>query len=274
MHPDMLFGPRLLTLLALTAVAAAVPTAPALAKGDHDGMPSGWEKRHHLSVRVNDAAKDPDRDGLSNFGEYRSHTDPRRRDSDRDRRTDGREDYDRDKLGNTQEIKTGNDPGDADSDDDGIKDGRENAGRITAVNSGVVTIALAAGGNLTARLGPDLFCATASATPWSDAPAPLAEDHGDGGDTPDPGEDGDSDDLPADDPPADDWQSDDAPAGAAQVNEDADFGDDAPDDGVLDPDAIACASALKVKAVVHEAEVMSTSDGLVLVTIDLLAKHR
>jgi hypothetical protein len=241
-----------------------------MAKSDHDGMPDRWEKRHHLNVRVNDGARDADHDGLSNYGEYRSHTDPRRRDSDRDHRSDGREDYDRDKLGNTQEIKTGNDPGDADSDDDGIKDGRENAGRITAVGGGSVKILLAVGGNLSARLGPDLFCATASATPWSDStsPAPVAGGDGEGGDVPDPGEDGDSDGAPADDSPADD-----VPADAAGLDDVPDPGDDAPDDGVLDPEAMTCASTLKVGAVVHEAEVRLTGDGVVLDSIDLLAKH-
>jgi hypothetical protein len=261
-------SPRIFSTLLLGVALALVPAAGAMAKTDGDGMPSKWEKRHHLSVRINDAAKDPDKDGLSNFGEYRSHTDPRRRDSDRDHRSDGREDFDRDKLRNTQEIKTGNDPGDSDSDDDGIKDGRENAGRITAAGAGSVTIALAVGGTLSARLGPDLFCAAASATPWSDAPAPAAGGD-EAGDVPDPGEDDESDDLPGDN-----WAGDDAaPAEAAQADEDADPSDDAPDDGVLDPDAMACASALKVGAGVHEAEVMSTSDGLVLVTIDLLQQH-
>jgi hypothetical protein len=258
----MLPSLRLLTTFALTAVAATVPAAAALASSDHDGLPDRWEKRHHLNLRVNDSARDTDHDGLSNYGEYRSHTDPRRRDSDRDHRGDGREDHDRDGLRNTQEIKTGNDPGDADSDDDGVKDGRENAGRITAVGGGSVTILLAAGGKLTARLGPDLLCATASDKPWSEAP-PAVADGDEDADVPEPGED---DDFDAPD--------DDAPAQAASLDEDSDPGDDAPDDGVLDPDAMVCASALKVGAVVHEAEVMLTGDGLILVTIDLVEEHR
>jgi hypothetical protein len=264
---DMLFSPRLLTLLALTAVAAAIPAAPALAKGDHDGLPDSWEKRHHLNLRIDDAARDKDRDGLSNYGEYRSHTNPRKRDSDRDHRGDGREDRDRDKLRNTQEIKTGNDPGDADSDDDGIKDGRENAGRITAVSGGSVTILLATGGKLTARLGPELLCSTASATPSSEAPDSPAD--GEPGDVPDPGEDDDSGED-------DDFGGPDGgvAAHAAQVDEDADPGDDAPDDGTLDPEAELCASELKVGAIVHEAVVKLASGGLVLVEIELVEKRR
>lgn len=257
----MLPRPRLLTLLALTAV-AAVPASPALAK-DRDGMPDRWEKRHRLNVRINDAARDKDRDGLTNYGEYRSHTNPRKKDSDRDRRGDAREDYDRDKVPNRQEIKTGNDAGDSDSDDDSIRDGRENAGRITAVGFGSVQIMLSVGGNLTARLAPELSCATASATPWSD-PAPAFPDGDAGGDIPEAGEDGELED---------ELLGDDAAAEAAQVDEDADPIDDAaPDDGVLDPEAEFCAAALKKGAYVHEAEVLTSSDGAILVTIDLVKK--
>jgi hypothetical protein len=244
--------------LLLGVAFAAVPAAGAMAKSDHDGMPSRWEKRNHLSVRVNDAAKDPDKDGLSNFGEYRSHTDPRRRDSDRDRRADGREDFDRDKLRNAQEIKTGNDPGDADSDDDGIKDGRENAGQITAVTGGVVRIVLAAGGSLTARVGPQLACAAASATPWSE-PAPVLADSDEGGDIPETGEDDDIDDIP----------DEDAPAQAAALNEDA----GPADDGVLEPPDPACTTTLKPKAIVHEAVVVRTGEGVFLTEIELLEEH-
>ena len=256
---DMLPRRRLLTLLALTAV-AAVPASPALAK-DRDGMPDRWEKRHHLSVRVNDASRDKDRDGLSNYGEYRSHTNPRKKDTDRDRRGDAREDYDRDKVPNGQEIKTGNDAGDSDTDDDSIKDGRENAGRITAVGAGSVQIMLSVGGNLTAALAPELSCATASATPWSD-PAPAFPDGDAGADIPEEGEDGEDEPL-----------GEDAAAEVAQADEDADPIDDAPpSDGVIDPEAELCASALKKGAYVHEAEVLSSSDGAILVTIDLVKK--
>ena len=261
MHKYMLPRRRLLTTITLTVAFAALPAAGALAK-DRDGMPDRWEKRHHLNVRVNDAARDKDRDGLSNYGEYRSHTNPRKKDSDRDRRGDAREDYDRDKVPNRQEIKTGNDAGDSDSDDDSIRDGRENAGRITAVGGGSVQIMLSVGGNLTARLAPELSCATASATPWSE-PAPAFPDGDAGSDIPEAGEDGDPEDEPL---------GEDAAAEAAQVDEDADPIDDAPDDGVLDPEAELCASALKKGAYVHEAEVMSTSDGAILVTIDLVEK--
>ena len=247
---------------------AALPAASAMAKSDRDGMPDRWEKRHGLNVRINDATRDKDRDGLSNYGEYRSHTNPRKKDSDRDRRGDAREDFDRDKVPNRQEIKTGNDAGDSDSDDDSIKDGRENAGRITAVGGGSVQIMLAVGGNLSARLAPELSCATASATPWSD-PAPAFPLGDAGGDIPEDGEDGEDGDL------EDEPLGEDAAAEAAQVDEDADPIDDiAPDDGVLDPEAELCAAELKSGAYVHQAVVMSTSEGVVLVEIDVVSQRR
>ena len=133
-----------------------------------------------------------------------------------------------------------------------------------------MTILLAVGGNLSARLGPDLFCATASDKPhWSAGAGGTAS-----GDGPDGDEDGDG--APRarrgrrlrTRPMTTPWPI------AASLDEDSDPGDDAPDDGVLDPDAMVCASALKVGAVVHEAEVMLTGDGLVLVTIDLVEEHR
>src|SRR3954451_19257426 len=85
---------------------------------NHDGLPDRWERTHHLSLRLNQAKRDQDHDGLNNRGEYRA----------------------------------GFNPHDRDSDDDGIADGRENAGSITSFANGVLTVTLAKGGTLTAKV--------------------------------------------------------------------------------------------------------------------------
>src|SRR5262249_13840905 len=43
---------------------------------DNDGLPDAWENAHGLIVGVNDAALDPDQDGLNNLQEYLAGTDP------------------------------------------------------------------------------------------------------------------------------------------------------------------------------------------------------
>jgi len=43
---------------------------------DGDGMPDAFETRYGFNVSSNDAAGDADGDGMSNYGEYRSNTDP------------------------------------------------------------------------------------------------------------------------------------------------------------------------------------------------------
>jgi hypothetical protein len=86
-------------------VALALPaSAPAAARDrNHDGIPDRWERAHHLTLRVNQAKRDQDHDGLVNRSEYLDHTDPHRRDSDRDGVPDGREDADHDGITNAGE---------------------------------------------------------------------------------------------------------------------------------------------------------------------------
>ncbi|PTL59650.1 hypothetical protein [Paraconexibacter algicola] len=113
-------------LAALTAVLATPALALAGAGDrDHDRMPDRWERSHQLSTRSDDSARDTDRDGLSNRGEYLSGTDPRDRDSDDDGVRDAREDRDRDGVSNAREMRDGTSPCDRDSDDDGVRDDRD-----------------------------------------------------------------------------------------------------------------------------------------------------
>jgi hypothetical protein len=271
---------RLLPLLALLVATTAVTASPALArKKDHDHMPDRWEKRHHLNVKKDDSRRDRDRDGLSNYGEYRAHTNPRKKDSDHDGRRDGREDYDRDHLRNSAEIRTGFDPRDADSDNDGTKDGRENAGKIVKLSDTSITIKLAAGGSLTARLG-DGLAANCGAAGSGESTDPADDD------AVEPGEDAEDAAVPGED---DDFLEDattaDADTGDAGDepdtlttrvgSEDDDDFDDAAFDQAFESEAVACSAAkFKVGAVVHKAHVQRTTSGPVVVSIKLVRTHR
>jgi hypothetical protein len=103
--------------LALVAAAAlamlALPGIAAAKDGNHDRIPDRWEKRHHLSLNVNQAGRDQDGDQLRNRGEFLA----------------------------------GDNPRDHDSDDDGVMDGEENAGTIASFDatSGKLTITLFGG---------------------------------------------------------------------------------------------------------------------------------
>jgi hypothetical protein len=97
-----------LAMLAVPGVAAAKQR-----DRNHDGIPDRWEKRHHLSTKVNQARRDQDRDRLRNRAEFLVGTNPRN----------------------------------ADSDGDGIPDGEENAGKIASFDTetGRLTIDLFGG---------------------------------------------------------------------------------------------------------------------------------
>ena len=120
---------RVRTLISMAALAAfmlaiAVPAAGAKPRDrNHDGIPDRWERSHRLSLKVNQARRDQDRDGLRNRAEYRAQTDPR----------------------------------DDDSDGDGIEDGEEQAGKVSAYDTGtgMLTIDLFGGGSITAKVTAD-----------------------------------------------------------------------------------------------------------------------
>jgi Bacterial TSP3 repeat len=281
-------------LVALVLTLALVPAATAAAAPAHSRLPKAWAKKHRLGVKA--GARDTDRDGLTNWGEYRAKTnprrtdtdrdhvsdaaedrdrdrltngdeliagtDPRRRDSDRDHVSDGREDADRDGLPNADEAPTGHALRNPDTDGDGIPDGRENAGRIAAVSGYTITIKLAAGGALTARLDGDSWVTCDSSRPrtrptTSGTPATGSSGSGSSGSqtpTPDaPAEDApDSGDDPSDalDP------EDDDPASFAVASDDPDDDDEDPvSDDPGTPDLGDCSAAVRVGAFVEEATV-------------------
>jgi hypothetical protein len=112
----------------------------ASAGGDRnrDRIPDRWEKQHHLSLKVNQSKRDQDGDGLNNRGEFKANLDPR----------------------------------DDDTDNDGVEDGDENAGTVATFTGGVLTITLAKGGTLAAKVTPDteIECDDATAKASSDGP--------------------------------------------------------------------------------------------------------
>lgn len=97
--------------LALGALALlAMPSLAAAKDRNHDRIPDRWEKKHRLSLKVNQARKDQDGDKLRNRAEFLAGDNPRK----------------------------------ADSNGDGVMDGEENAGTIASFNeeTGKLTIDL------------------------------------------------------------------------------------------------------------------------------------
>jgi hypothetical protein len=130
--------PRRWLGLILIAVWIAAPSASALARDrDHDGLPDRWERRHGLSTSHRSGLTDLDHDKLKTRREFRLRTNPRKRDTDGDRLTDGaevkryktnprRKDTDRDGLKDRAEIRRFHtNPRRRDTDRDGFSDGAE-----------------------------------------------------------------------------------------------------------------------------------------------------
>ena len=197
---------RKLFILALALVAVLGLASSAAAKSrdrNHDKLPDRWERAHHLSLKVKQAKRDQDRDGLNNRGEFRAHMDPR----------------------------------DKDSDDDGIKDGKENAGTIKSFEGGVLTIALAGGGELSGTVDDETEIECHTAGDLKAHSSSSGDDDGPGHDQGDDQGDDENDDH------GDDEDGDD-------VNEHGDDDDDQ-----------CSADALKAGTRVHEAELEVTSKG-------------
>ena len=208
-----------LVLAAVAVIALLVVPATASAKrhhkqavdGNHNGIPDKWEKRFHL--RGKGAAKaDPDKDGLNNLAEWRSHTNPLKADSNGNGVTDasedpdhdnvdngnevregtnplkadsngngvkdGKEDADHDKLNNAGEDQAGTDPLNPDTDGDGIKDGNEKAGEIVSFDGTTLTVRLFGGQNVSGTVDGDTWidCGASTDSSSSDTSGDSSND--------------------------------------------------------------------------------------------------
>jgi hypothetical protein len=145
---------KIALVMALAIAASMALAGTALAKDrNHDRIPDRWEKAHHLSLKVKQGGRDQDHDGLRNRGEWRARLDPR----------------------------------DEDTDNDGVEDGDEDAGTVASFEGDVLTITLAKGGTLSAKVTDEteIECD-------DDASDDRSHDHGDD-DEDDDGHHGDDD---------------------------------------------------------------------------------
>jgi hypothetical protein len=145
--------------LALGALALlAMPSLAAAKDRNHDRIPDKWEKRHKLSLRVNQAQRNQDGDRLRNRAEFLA----------------------------------GDSPRDADSNDDGVMDGEDNAGTIASFDagSGTLTINLFGGKTVSGIVSEEteIKCEDGSGASASSDGSEAGDDHGGEGEV-EPGDD-------------------------------------------------------------------------------------
>jgi hypothetical protein len=139
---------------AVAALGAMLLIASTAAAKDRnrDGISDRWEKKFNLSLKVDQANKDQDRDKVDNLNEFQEGTNPRDKDTDNDGVKDGKEDSDHDGLNNQNEDASANMPDDPDTDNDGVEDGDEVVGTIGSFQDPVLTINLLGGGSVTGNV--------------------------------------------------------------------------------------------------------------------------
>ncbi|HEX3734708.1 MAG TPA: hypothetical protein VHU86_06080 [Solirubrobacterales bacterium] len=213
---------RLGVLLAMALGVLALLALPSLAAAkdrNHDRIPDRWEKRHHLSLKVNQDRRDQDGDHLDNRGEFQAGDNPR------------------------------ND----DSDGDGVMDGNENAGTITSYDAttGKLTIALYGGETVTGLIteGTRINCGcdhgkgSGDDSGTASRPGEPGDDHGSQAGPPPP--------PPASGPPGQGDDENDNPPGHDGTPPGASEG---PGQGADHPAANCTTADLVTGAVVKEAE--------------------
>ncbi|HEY0633128.1 MAG TPA: hypothetical protein VGC98_13815 [Thermoleophilaceae bacterium] len=197
----LLFGVVLAALLAMPGAAMAKSR-----DRDHDKLPDKWEKKFHLSTHKNNANGDPDHDGLTNLGEFRSRTNPRDADTNNNGVNDANDDQDKDGVDNQEEMQEHTNPCDRDSDNDGVNDGEETIGTVasfvadsTNPNTGVLTITLKNGSSVSGRVDSttEIECRApeqTTTTPPGSTPKDGSDDGDHHGDNSGPGRSGDEGD--------------------------------------------------------------------------------
>jgi hypothetical protein len=249
-------------MLMFGVVLAALLVVPgaAMAKShdrNHDGIPDKWEKRFHLSTTRNAAKADPDRDWLNNLGEFKSHTNPRKADTNGNGVNDANDDTDGDGVDNQDEMNQGTNPDDQDSNNDGVKDGHELSGTVVGFvedsanpGTGTLTIQLADNSQVSGKVDSS----TKIECDGTDQQSGRHEKDG-GGDSGSSGsgaDDGANHDANGD-------SGDDGPNGDANDNDGDDTGSSA-----------SCSTAdLTPGAVVREADLQGTGDQAVFSKVEL-----
>src|SRR3954454_14993965 len=192
-----------LKMLLFGVVLAALLVVPgaAMAKSrdrDHDKLPDKWEHKFHLSTHHKSGKGDPDKDGLDNRGEFKSKTNPRKADTDRDGVNDANDDQDDDGVDNQDEMDEHTNPVDDDSDNDGVEDGDETSGTVDSFvedaanpGTGVLTIKLADNSTISGKVdkSTEIECRTPRAEDDANDDTTARERDG-GDDNSGPGDDG------------------------------------------------------------------------------------
>lgn len=138
--------------IAATAMVFLIVASADAGRADRngDGIPDRWAKKHGLNAKKNQANRDQDRDKVKNICEYEAGTNPRKKNSDRDRVKDGKEDSDDDGMVNSVESVVETDCGESDSDGDGTDDGDEVSGFVHSFDGDILKIRMVDGTILSA----------------------------------------------------------------------------------------------------------------------------